>query len=135
MPKHSALFDRRGRISAQLTMKLSRKMAKSLPIPAPAKRDPRSVEMVRAWIAERKLHVALNIGFWEQPEHGIDERDAWGILLADMVRHIANAHEEEYGRDPRETLVMIREAFDREIQKPTSSHTGTFTKGDGPVAG
>jgi hypothetical protein len=45
-------------------------MAKSLPIPAPAKRDPRAVEMVRTWIAEGKLHVALNVGFWEQPERG-----------------------------------------------------------------
>ena len=86
-------------------------MAKSLPIPAPAKRDPQSVEMVRAWISEKKLHVALNIGFWEQPERGIDERDAWGILMADMARHIANAHETEYGRDPRETLEAVVRAL------------------------
>jgi hypothetical protein len=109
-------------------------MNKSLPIPAPAKRDPRAVEMVRTWIAEGKLHVALNIGFWEQPKRGIDERDAWGIPMADMVRHIANAHEEEYGRDPRETLVMIRDAFEREIEKPTSAHIGKFTKRRGAAA-
>ena len=106
-------------------------MAKSLPIPAPAKRDPRSVEMMRTWIAGGELHVVLNVGFWEEPERGIDERDAWGILMADMVRHIANAHEERYGRDPRETLIAIREAFEREIEKPTSSHTGKFRKGGG----
>ena len=110
-------------------------MAKSLPIPAAAKRDPRAVEMVRTWIAEGKLHVALNVGFWEQPERGIDERDAWGILMADMARHLANAHEAEYGRDPRETLIMVREAFEREIEKPTSAHTGEFTKGGGAAAG
>lgn len=110
-------------------------MAKSLPIPAPAKRDPRSVEMVRTWIAEGKVHVALNIGFWENPERGIDERDAWGILMADMARHVANAHEAEYGRDPRETLIAIREAFEREIEKPTSPHTGAFVKGRGKAAG
>jgi hypothetical protein len=110
-------------------------MAKSLPIPIPAKRDPRSVEMVRTWIAEEGVHIALNIGFWEQPERGIDERDAWGILMADMARHIANAHKAEYGRDPRETLIAIREAFEREIEKPTSSHTGAFVKGGDPAAG
>jgi Domain of unknown function (DUF5076) len=110
-------------------------MEKSLPIPAPAKRDPQSVEMMRTWIAEGRVHVALNIGFWEQPERGVDERDAWGVLLADLARHIANAHEEEYGRDPRETLVAIREAFEREIEKPSSPHTGTFLKGNHPATG
>ena len=110
-------------------------MAKSLPIPAPAARDPRSVEMVRTWIAEGKLHVALNVGFWEQPARGVDERDAWGVLMADMARHLANAHEEAYGRDPRETLVMTCKAFEREIGKPTSAHIGEFTKGSGPAAG
>ena len=103
-------------------------MAKSLPIPSPARRDPRSVEMVRAWVAEKKLHVALNVGLWEEPQRGVDERDAWGILMADMARHIAAAHEREYGRDPRETLTVIREAFECEIEKPTSAHTGAFVK-------
>ena len=99
----------------------------SLPIPVAAERDQRSVEMVRAWIAEKGLHIALNIGFWERPEDGFDEPDAWGILLADMARHISNAHHAEYGRDPRETLIAIRQAFDREIIRPTSGHTGEFT--------
>jgi hypothetical protein len=52
-----------------------------------------------------------------------------GMLMADMARHIANAHEEEYGRDKRETLNLIREAFEREIMKPTSTHSGKFSKG------
>jgi hypothetical protein len=71
--------------------------------------------MVRAWIAEGDLYIVLNIGFWEDPHRGIDERDAWGILMADMARHIADAHEKEYGRDPRATLNLIRGAFDRQI--------------------
>lgn len=109
-------------------------MAKSLPIPAPAKRDPRAVEMLRAWVAEGGLYVALKVGFWEEPDRGIDERDAWGMLMADIARHIANAHEAEYGRDPRETLITIREAFEREIEKPTSAHKGAFVKGGRPAA-
>jgi hypothetical protein len=104
-------------------------MAKSLPIPAPTRRDPKSVEMVRTWIAEGDMFVVLNVGFWEEQGRGIDERDAWGMLMADMARHIANAHETEYGRDPRETLNVIREAFEREIMKPTSSHSGRFATG------
>lgn len=101
-------------------------MPKNLPIPDPATHDPRAIEMIRVWIAENKLHTALNIAHWEDPKRGIDERPYWGILLADMIRHIANAHETEYGRDPRETIIMIQEAFQSEIAKPTSSHKGDF---------
>jgi len=90
--------------------------------------------MVRTWIANGDLFVVLNIGFWEQQQRNIDERDAWGILMADMARHVANAHETEYGRDPRETLQLIREAFEREILKPTSSHSGRFVKNRDPNA-
>ena len=107
-------------------------MAKSLPIPEEAERDPQSVEMVRSWIADGDLFVVLNIGFWYEPERGIDEREAWGMLMADMVRHIANAHEEEYGHDRRETLRVIRESFEREIAKEESTHSGRFHDRDSP---
>jgi hypothetical protein len=105
-------------------------MAKSLPVPDAAQRDPKSVEMVRTWIAEGDLFVVLNIGFWESASNGIDEREAWGMLMADMARHIANAHETEYGRNPHETLEIVRKSFEREIVRPTSSQSGQFTKGN-----
>lgn len=91
--------------------------------------------MLRAWIAEDDMLVVLNIGFWEEPPRGIDERDAWGIFMADLARHIANAHQEEYGRDPLESLTIIREAFEREIMKPTSAHSGHFARKDPPPTG
>jgi hypothetical protein len=99
-------------------------MAKPLIIPPAARRDRKSVEDG----PRLELYVVLNIRFWEDPPRGVDERDAWGILMADMARHIANAHETEYGRDPRETLNFIREAFEREMAKPTSGHSGRFAK-------
>ena len=43
------------------------------------------------------MGCVLNIGFWKG--RGLNKRRAWGILLADMLHHIANAHEAEYGRD------------------------------------
>jgi hypothetical protein len=82
------------------------------------------MEMIRVWIAKGSMHTALNIGFWEGRD--MNEADAWGILLADAVRHIANAHGEEYGRDPRETITSIREAFEREMAKPTTVVRGSF---------
>src|SRR6516164_7846260 len=101
-------------------------MAKELPLPPAAKTDARSLEMIRLWLANEKLHCVLNIGFWE--DRGLDERHAWGVLLADMVHHIANAHESEYGRDVRDTILEIRRAFEAEMSNPTSSRLGEFCK-------
>jgi hypothetical protein len=98
-------------------------MANELPIPGEAKASP-SVEMVRVWLANEKIHVVLNIGFWE--ERGLDERAAWGILLADMVHHVANAHESEFGHDRRKSVAMIRRAFEAEMDNPTSERLGEF---------
>lgn len=80
--------------------------------------------MIRVWIANEGLHTALQVGFWQ--DRGINEADAWGLLLADMIRHIADAHEEQYGRDRRETVTAIREAFEREMAKPTTKVRGSF---------
>ena len=95
-----------------------------LPIPPDAVADNRSLEMIRVWLAKGKLYCVLNIGFWE--DRGMDECNAWGILLADMLHHIANAHEEEYGRDRRETIKRVREALLIEMKHPTADRLGEF---------
>jgi hypothetical protein len=81
--------------------------------------------LIRLWAAKQKLHSVLRIGFWE--DRDIDECDAWGVVLADMLHHIGNAHEEAYGRDPRETRRRVFEALQREFSKPTSPRVGEFT--------
>lgn len=98
-------------------------MPRELPIPPEALAH-RSVEMIRVWLANQQEHVVLNIGFWE--DRGLDERAAWGITIADMVRHIADAHQSEYGRDTAETIAVIRQAFEAEIGTPTSERLGQF---------
>ena len=100
-------------------------MPSELPIPSEALAH-RSVEMIRVWLANKRQHVVLNIGFWE--ERGLDERSAWGILIADMIRHIANAHEAEYGHDPGESVQIIRQALRAELENPTSGCLGEFVK-------
>jgi hypothetical protein len=97
-----------------------------LPIPDAARRDKNSREMIRAWIAERKLQCVVNIGTWATSP--IDEYRAWGILLADVARHVSKALEEEDGRDPRETVLAIRDEFLGELDRPTSSHEGGFAQ-------
>jgi hypothetical protein len=100
-------------------------MAKELPIPTEALTH-RSVEMIRVWLANEQQHVVLNIGFWE--DRGLDERAAWGIVIADMIRHIADAHKAEYGHDGEETVSIIRRAIEAEMANPTSERLGQFVK-------
>lgn len=100
-------------------------MANELPIPSEALAH-KSVEMIRVWLANDQQHIVLNIGFWE--DRGIDERAAWGIILADMVRHIADAHHAEYGHDPAETAAIIRRSFEDEMGESTSDRLGQFVR-------
>ena len=59
-------------------------------VPEAALRDPDAVELARVWVAEEGLHCSLKIGMYHESTDG-DERRAWGTILADMTRHIANA--------------------------------------------
>jgi hypothetical protein len=99
-------------------------MPKPLPVPPDAKADPSSVKMIRAWIADGGLHCILRIGFWEGCEPG--EPDAWGMLLADLVSHIADAHELEYGRGRDQTVARIQSVLAAELDNPTKSRDGNF---------
>jgi len=83
--------------------------------------------MLSAWVAENGLHCTLNIGMWESS--GRNEPRAWGILLADVIRHIASAHQEEFGRDIGETISGVFASLERELEEPTSDASGQFSHG------
>ncbi len=86
-----------------------------LPVPAAAKRSPDSIEVIRAWIAENGLHCSLSIGNWPQ-----NESIGWGILLSDVIRHVADALRKEQGIDQAETIHQIRVTLIKELDHPTS---------------
>jgi hypothetical protein len=106
---------------------------KQLPLPPEAENDPAATEMVRAWIAAHGLHCVLNVGMWHKDRRH-DERNAWGLIPADIARHVANALEEVTGLDRRESVRVIAEAFNVEIHRPTSGHRGQWPGSDDPVA-
>jgi len=83
--------------------------------------------MLSAWIAERGQHCTIKIGFWE--ENGHDEAKAWGVFLADTVRHIANGLQEKHGKLAPETTAAIIASFHQELGKPSSEATGSFSDG------
>lgn len=95
------------------------------PIPAAALRDPDSVEMLRVWIAEQKLHCSMKVGMYRDSMN-IPEEIAWGTILADVARHVASAMSSMYGERGDECLVKIRDSFINEIGDPTSSTGGSF---------
>ena len=100
---------------------------KTLVTPPAAVRDEQSIQMLSAWIAERGMHCTLNIGFFDGQGH--NERKAWGILVADVIRHIANAWEQERGAPTNETIATIVQSLNAELESPTSKATGTFSPG------
>jgi len=94
-------------------------------VPDAALRDQESVEMIRVWIAEQGLHCALNIGMYQ--DQGKTEQVAWGIILADVVRHVSDALKQRYGLDAGDSLAQILDTFLTELGAPTSRATGGFS--------
>ena len=90
-----------------------------LPIPPDAISDTESVEIVRAWVVNGGLQCSLKIGIWE------DIR-CWGILLADIAKYVADAREKEGGFDTDETIALIREMFNNEIDNATCESEGDY---------
>ena len=91
---------------------------KFLDIPAAAQRDKASFEVLRVWIAEKGQHVSIQSGAWDDPF-------AWGIVLADLARHIALAHQLQHlDTDPEAFVERLLEGFHAEIENPTDEPEG-----------
>jgi len=100
---------------------------RALVIPPAAQRDENAVQMISTWIAEKGLHSTLNVGMWHA--QGKSETWAWGVVLADLVRHLANAIQEQHGIDIETTIDKIIEALHEELDDPTSKVKGEFHPG------
>jgi Domain of unknown function (DUF5076) len=83
-------------------------MKNQLEIPRGVAGDPKAFELMRAWVAQGELHVSLQMGGWDDPT-------AWGVVLADMVRHVARFYAEKKRLDPEETMERVRDAMDGEL--------------------
>jgi hypothetical protein len=96
----------------------------ALTIPPAALRDEKSVHMLGAWIAEEGLHCSLNVSFFEGNGH--NEPEAWGVVLADVVRHLADALNKHSGANRQVSIELITEAMRSELEEPTSEAEGDF---------
>lgn len=100
---------------------------KPLSVPPAAQRDEGTVQMLGAWIAEKGLHCSINIGMWQ--DGGQDEPAAWGILLSDVIRHIAAAMHDRCGAHKPDTISAIVDSLHAELDEPTSGTEGSFEHG------
>jgi hypothetical protein len=57
-----------------------------LEVPDSVQREPKAVEIARIWASHGKQVVSLNPSLWKDPA-------AWGLLLVDLARHVANVYE------------------------------------------
>jgi hypothetical protein len=74
--------------------------------------DDLATEMIRVWLAHNELHASMLLGMWEDAKDcEIDERKAWGHLLADLTRHIAHGLRQSHGWAEKSTIAWIRQEF------------------------
>jgi hypothetical protein len=83
-----------------------------LPAPPDAASDPHATELLRAWVIDQAVHCTLNCGAFE-------DSATWGILLADLIQHVADALHEQEGRDRGTTIKTIRAALDQALDAPS----------------
>src|SRR5918999_1492489 len=72
-------------------------------------------EVLRAAIVEGGLHVSLRRAF--------DDPEAWGMILADLTRHVARIYKTEDNIEEDRTIERIRNLFDAEMDAPTDPGT------------
>jgi Domain of unknown function (DUF5076) len=81
-----------------------------LAVPPPAL-EHGGYEVLRAAIAEGELHVSLRRAF--------DEPETWGILLADIARHIGRIYALEASMREDQVVEKVRAMFEAEMDRPT----------------
>ena len=55
-----------------------------------------------------------------------DDASSWGMVLADVARHVTNAVKDLKGVEAASTVERIKAVFNSELQDPTDEPTGRF---------
>ncbi len=86
----------------------------ALAVPPPAL-EQGGYEVLRAAIVEGNLHVSLRRAF--------DEPETWGILLADIARHIGRIYALESSMREDDVVEKVWSMFEAELDRPTDIGT------------
>ena len=82
----------------------------ALAVPPPAL-EKGGYEVIRAVVAEGELHVSLRRAF--------DEPETWGILLADVARHVGRIYALEASMREEQVVERVWAMFEAEMERPT----------------
>jgi len=74
-------------------------------------------EVMRAVVIEGDLHLSLRRAF-EDPE-------TWGMLLADVARHIGRLYARDGGMSEQEVVEKVCTTFEAEMDEPSDPGTTT----------
>jgi Domain of unknown function (DUF5076) len=86
----------------------------ALQIP-PSALEQGGVEVLRAAIVDGGLHVSLRRAF--------DDPEAWGMLIADIARHVARIYAKETEMSEVAVLERVRAMFESEMDAPSDPGT------------
>ena len=70
-----------------------------------------SVELLRVWIEGEALQCSLQA-------EAFDDASAWGAILAEVVRNLAAAVQQQEGTPVEQTVERILAAFQDELRSP-----------------
>jgi len=73
--------------------------------------DKGGVEVLRAAVVEGGLHVSLRRAF--------DDPEAWGMLLADVARHVGRIYARETAMTEDQVVERLRSIFEAEMDAPS----------------
>jgi hypothetical protein len=91
-----------------------------LGLPSEITSDQSATEILSAWLQSNGRNtVTLKPDTWPDPA-------AWGLLLADIARHIANAIAEARGQEAEDILARIRAGLVVELEDPTDAPSGRW---------
>jgi hypothetical protein len=81
-------------------------------VPPPAAADDvMSFEIARVWVANGAQHVRLRSDVWPDPA-------AWGIVLAELARHVALAYHQREDHAVEDVLGRVLAGFQSELETP-----------------
>jgi hypothetical protein len=86
---------------------------RELEAPPIASSNSQAVEVLRVWAEPSQPQQLTLRTTWK-------DAGAWGLLLADVARHAANAYANE-GQNRAEVLSKIRQLLDAEFSRPTDN--------------
>src|SRR4051794_862659 len=81
----------------------------------PAALEHGGVEVLRAVIIDGSLHVSLRRAF--------DDPEAWGMLIADITRHVARIYATETAMTEDQVIERVRSLYEAEMDAPTDPGT------------